>query len=107
MNDAGHPWNTSFKPILVGFVFSLILLLVAYVVAADSILRGSTLLFTIIGLGTVQAILQVILFLHVGLEEKPKWNLVMFLFMILIIFILIGGSLWIMYNLDYNMMLTM
>jgi cytochrome o ubiquinol oxidase operon protein cyoD len=107
MNDAGHPWNISFKPIGVGFVLSLILLVAAYVVTTDSILSGPSLLYTIIGLGTAQALLQVVLFLHVGLEEKPQWNLLMFLFMALIIFLLIGGSLWIMYNLDYNMMLPM
>ena len=52
----------------------------------------------------VEGLKHSIRYLHLGLESKPRWNLMMFLFMVLLIFVLVGGSMWIMYNLNYNVM---
>ena len=38
------------------------------------------------------------------MESKPHWQTITFCFMLLVVFLVIGGSLWIMNNLDYNMM---
>jgi cytochrome o ubiquinol oxidase operon protein cyoD len=47
---------------------------------------------------------QVVFFFNLNDEKKPKWNTMAFLFMMLIVLIVVLGSLWIMTNLDYNMM---
>src|SRR3546814_1615888 len=39
-----------------------------------------------------------------GKGSDSRWNLIMFLFMVLVVFIVVVGSLWIMANLNYNMM---
>ncbi len=107
MNDVSHKWNIGFKPLVLGFALSAILLYGAYFLVTTSMVKGVALLAGVLGLGIIQALIQLVLFLHVGVEEKPQWNLMTFLFMVLIVVILIGGSLWIMYNLNYNMMLLM
>ena len=107
MMDTHHRWNISFKPLIIGFILSLILTLGSYGVLQVPLLSGSTLMATIALMGIVQAFVQLFFFLHVGIESKPRWNLGIFLFMVLLIIVLIGGSLWIMYNLDYHMMPTM
>ena len=93
-----HDWNTSLKPLLWGFFASLALILVAYFFAL-----GYPLL--LVSLAIVQGIVQLIFFLHLGIETKPRWNLMIFLFMILIMVVILGGSIWIMRELNYNLML--
>jgi len=94
------------KLYVVGFVASILLTLIAYFVVVKHLLAGWALIFAIISLGVIQALVQFVCFLHLGRESKPRWNLIVFLFMILIGVILVFGSLWIMYNLDYRMIET-
>lgn len=58
----------------------------------------------IAGLAIIQLIVQCVFFLRLNMGEEGRWNLLPFIFAILIIAILVGGSLWIMVNLNYNMM---
>jgi len=102
MFEAHHGWNVSFKPLWWGLIISAILLGGMYWVAAEQMVAGWTLAWIVLGLGTLMAVVQVILFMHVGIEQKPRWGLMIFLFMLLIIFIIVAGSLWIMANINYN-----
>jgi len=102
MIDAHHGWNVSFKPVIIGYILSIILVLAAYRIVAHYHLMNWILVVTIVGIGCAQALLQLVFFLHLGLESKPRWNMMMFLFMVLIIVVIMGGSLWIMHNLKYN-----
>ena len=43
-------------------------------------------------------------FLHMNTSSEERWNLVALLFTAMIIGIVVVGSLWIMYNLNINMM---
>ena len=53
----------------------------------------------------VQFLVQVICFLRLNARtDQSKMNLMSFIFTLVILFILVGGSLWIMINLNYNMM---
>ncbi len=85
-----------------GFVLSLVLTGVAYVSVVYHLFSIEVLLPLIIGLAVIQFVVQVIFFLHLGRERKPRWQLVTFLFMLLVLFILVIGSLWIMNNLNYH-----
>ena len=95
-----------FKNIILGFALSLILTLFAYGMVVYNLLLGPALIAAIILLALTQFFVQVTLFLHVGEEKKPRWNLSAFMFMLLMVGILVLGSLWIMANLNYNMMMT-
>lgn len=94
----------SVKSYSLGLLLCLLLTLAAYSLVVKHLLTGPTLIFAVIGLALLQAIVQLLLFLHVGDEPKPYWNLMVFLFMLLVVVILVFGSLWIMYNLDYRTM---
>lgn len=104
MIDAHHGWNFSYKPLFIGFILSLILVIGAYRIAVYHHLLSWTLVAMVVGLGVFQSFLQLIFFMHLGLESKPRWNLLVFLYTIFLIVALVGGTLWIMYNLDYNLM---
>lgn len=104
MIDAHHGWNASFKPQFLGFVMSLLLVLASYLIVTHHHLSNDILDLSIVGFAFAQALIQLVFFLHLGMESKPHWNTIMFLFVVLVIFIVIGGSLWIMSNLNYNLM---
>jgi cytochrome o ubiquinol oxidase operon protein cyoD len=106
MIDAHHGWNASFKPQFLGFVMSVMLTVAVYRIVTHHELTGSLLSLTIFGFAFLQAIIQLVFFLHLGLESKPHWGLITFLFTVLVVAIVIGGSLWIMSNLDYDLMPT-
>lgn len=104
MIDLHHGWNASFKPQFLGFVVSTVLIASSYLIVGHHHLSNEALTLTIFGLAVVQALVQLVFFLHLGLESKPHWNTITFLFVVLVIVIIIGGSLWIMNNINYNLM---
>lgn len=88
---------------LIGFIGSLILTLVAYFLVVEKAFDPWTLLYILSFLASLQALVQLVFFLHLGQEAKPYWNLLVFFFMAIILICVVFGSLWIMANLDYNM----
>lgn len=98
-----HEGYGVFKSYVIGFVLSVILTLAAYILVVEEIFTGWNLLLAISGLAFAQVIVQLVFFLHLGSEPSPYWNLTSFLFMFLMLVILVVGTLWIMYHLDYSM----
>lgn len=99
-----HEWNTSFKPVIWGFILSVVLTLAAYLIVVCHLLVGWVLICAVVALAIVQGVCQLVFYLHLGVESKPRWNLMIFCFMCLIMVIILVGSMWIMRNLDYNLM---
>lgn len=97
----------AFRSYLIGFLLSILLTLVAYFMVVEHAFSHRILVFTTIGLGIVQMFIQLLFFLHLGQESKPYWNCQLFFFMLTILVILVVGSLWIMQNLNYNVMPNM
>ena len=94
----------SFRSYVWGLVLSIALTIAAYFVVVKHVFTGLPLMLVVVGLSGAQMVAQFIFFLHLGKESKPRWNVMVFLFMLLIVAIIVLGSLWIMHNLDYNMM---
>ncbi|WP_118985116.1 cytochrome o ubiquinol oxidase subunit IV [Photorhabdus sp. CRCIA-P01] len=94
----------SLKSYLIGFVLSVILTVIPFWMVMDGSASHATILTTVVGLAVVQILVHFIYFLHMNTSSEERWNLVALLFTILIIGIVVVGSLWIMYNLNINMM---
>ena len=88
---------------VIGFVASIVLTLGAYLLVAHHLLSRRLLIAAVIGLALVQFLVQLLFFLHLGRESKPRWKLMVALFMVMVVLILVFGSLWIMTNLNYRM----
>ena len=81
---------------------SLVLTLVAYnLVVSENV--NPWLLGVLAGLAIMQMIVQLVFFLHLGDEVRPRYKLASFVFMAGILAIIVVGSIWIMDNLNYNM----
>lgn len=91
---------------VIGFVLAVILTLLSYFMVVNHIMTGMTLVTTIMILAAVQLLVQLVFFLHLGRDKRAKWNVASFYFMFMVLVIVVFGSLWIMYNLNYNMMMT-
>ncbi len=99
----GHERVGTYASYVTGFMLSLALTLFAYLSVTQHLMSTNALVALIIGLALVQFFVQLFFFLHMGAETKPRWKLLVTSFMILVVLILVLGSLWIMYNLNYRM----
>ncbi len=91
-----------------GFLLSLVLTCIAFIVTkyylATHMMTAPLMLFIgLLVLAAVQLLVQLLFFFHLGSESRPRLNTVSFLFMLMVVGIIGIGSLWIMYNLEYNM----
>ncbi len=100
-NTQHHGTVTSY---IIGFTLSVAFTLLAFYIATSNGLAERSAFVLIVILAIAQLLVQLFFFLHMGKESKPRWNLMMFGFMAVVIGIVVIGSLWIMHNLDYNMM---
>lgn len=112
MNNHSSPFHPteeigSLKSYIIGFALSILLTLIAYFLVVEHVLTYLTLIFTIVGLATVQTVVQLVFFLHLGQEPKPHMNSLIFSVMGVVILILVIGSLWIMFDLDNRVMAPM
>lgn len=91
---------------VIGFFAALALTGAAFLLAAGETADSGKIAFIIMILAAVQAMVQLYYFLHLGDETGPRWKTFSFLFSLLIMVIIVVGSLWIMFNLNYNMGMT-
>ena len=91
-----------YKSYVIGFVLSIITTLMAYVIVLNDIFTADARLYAIIAIAVVQLVVQMVFFLHIG--RGSRWKLLTFTFTLLFVGILVVGSLWVMHNLNYNMM---
>lgn len=86
-----------------GFILSVALTVVAYLLVTRTVFSGWSLVYAVVGLAVVQLFIQMFFFLHLGRGENRRWNILAFLLMLTIVLIVVVGSLWIMHNLNYRM----
>lgn len=94
----------SIKSYTIGFTLSLLLTIVPYLLVTKTLLSGNTLLFWLAIFAVTQVLVQLIFFMHIGSEQKPRLQALSFVAMITVVVIVVFGSLWIMNSMHYNMM---
>lgn len=96
--------NGSIGTYVTGYILSLIATLSAYWLVVGTNFPKNVVLGIIASLAIAQFVVQVIFFLHLGHEKGRRWKLVAFSFMLVVVLIVVVGSIWIMDNLNYNML---
>lgn len=107
LQEIKKEWKGTFKAYVIGFFISLILTSLSFYLVLSEEFEGKYLLYAIIGLALTQAAVQLIFFVHLGQEDKPRWETVIFLFMLLLLSIIAIGTLWIMDDLNARVMTEM
>lgn len=101
---AGGAGHATIKGYLIGFVLAVILTTIPFKMVMDGGYSQQTLLVTVMALAVVQIVVHLIYFLHLDGSSAQRWNVMAFLFTLLILAIVIVGSLWVMHNMNANMM---
>lgn len=92
------------KSYVIGFILSIVLTIIPYVIVVKHSMTIDAVALSIVAIGIIQLLVQLIFFLHLSFKKDGQENSIAFIFTFLIIGILVVGSLWIMYNMNYNMM---
>lgn len=91
-----------------GFVLSAILTVIPFWLVMSGALGSTTLTaVAVLGLGVAQIVVQMVYFLHMNGRSEGGWTLMAFVFTVIIIFIAVIGSIWVMSHLHDHMMPAM
>ena len=96
--------NTMFRSYMTGFILAVILTAIPFILVAFKLLSTTMILVIIAVLALIQVVVHLRYFLHLDFKATPRENLVTLAFTIVLIVIMIGGSLWIMFDLHARMM---
>ncbi|CAH1687948.1 cytochrome bo3 ubiquinol oxidase subunit 4 [Hyphomicrobiales bacterium] len=103
-HEAG-PSHGTLRSYLIGFVLSVILTAVPFwLVMARPIASNEITAVAIMAFAIVQIVVHMIYFLHMDFRSQGGWTMMALVFTLIIVFIVLSGSLWVMYHLDTNMM---
>jgi cytochrome o ubiquinol oxidase operon protein cyoD len=101
-SDAG---KGSLKTYAFGFILSVGLTAFAFALAGmDGGLSRGVVLIGILAAAIAQVLVQLRCFLHLGTGPSARWNVLSLVFTLLIMLLFVGGTLWIMTNLNSRMM---
>lgn len=64
--------------------------------------RPATLL--LLAFAAAQVVVQLVYFLHMNRSSEGGWNLISFVFMLVILFIIVALSIWIIWSMHFHMM---
>jgi cytochrome o ubiquinol oxidase operon protein cyoD len=100
-------WHGTITSYGIGFTLCLLLSLLSCYLVIEKVISPPMLTYVLMGLALLQSIIQFIFFLHVGKEPKPKWESLVFYFMVMVLLIIVFGTLWIMNDLNERTMKNM
>jgi cytochrome o ubiquinol oxidase operon protein cyoD len=98
--DAGH-WITNSN---LGLGFSVILTVGAFVLANTNLIYGPSIPIALLVLAIAQMGVHLVFLLHITTGPDNTNNVLALAFGILVVFLIVAGSVWIMNHLDNNMM---
>ncbi len=97
--------HATFKGYVIGFVLSVVLTAIPFwLVMHKVITEPGVTAIVILLIGAVQIVVHMAYFLHLNGRSEAGWNMLALIFTLVLVFITLAGSLWVMYNLNRNMM---
>ena len=90
---------------VIGFVLSVLLTAPAFALVMTGVVADPRVTAGIVTvLAAVQIVVHMVYFLHMNSKSESGWTLMALIFTAIIVLIAIAGSLWVMYNMNLNMM---
>lgn len=88
---------------LVGLALAAIITVVAFYIAGTSLVWGPSIPIALMVLAIAQIGVHLVFFIHITTGPDNMNNVMALAFGVLIVFLILVGTLWIMYNLNQNM----
>jgi cytochrome o ubiquinol oxidase operon protein cyoD len=92
------------RPYLLGVALAVLLTAIPFAVVAARALPLTPTYVVIAATAVVQVVVHLRFFLHLELTPASQDKLIALCFAFVLLFILVGGTLWIMFDLSYRMM---
>ncbi|HKN31329.1 MAG TPA: cytochrome o ubiquinol oxidase subunit IV [Roseiarcus sp.] len=89
---------------LVGLAIAILITVVAFFISGTTLVWGPSIPIALVVLAIAQIGVHLVFFIHITTGPDNANNILALAFGVLIVMLLIVGSLWIMYNLNRNMM---
>ncbi len=103
--NSGGAGTGSLKSYTIGFLLSVMLTVFAFAVVIKGAALPRWFVWTGIGFAAVvQILVHLHYFLHLDSSSEARWNVLALIFTVLIMILFVGGTLWIMYDLNVRMM---
>ena len=100
--------HSTFSGYMIGFFASILLTVLPFwLVMGDVLSSQNATIIVILGLAMVQILVHMIYFLHMNFHSEGGWNMLSLIFTVVLLFITLFGSLWVMYHMNANMMPSM
>lgn len=100
-----HASHGTLGSYLTGFILSVVLTAIPFWLVMNHVIEDKTMIAVMImGLGFIQIVVHMIFFLHMDSKSEGGWTLMALLFTVVLVLIALMGSLWVMHNLNVNMM---
>ncbi|SDD42021.1 cytochrome o ubiquinol oxidase operon protein cyoD [Paracoccus isoporae] len=101
---AQFPHGTK-RDYVTGFVLSVILTVIPFSLVMSGGLDSARMTgFVILACAVVQMVVHMIYFLHMTPKAESGWTLISLAFTLILLTITVVGTIWVMYNMDANMM---
>jgi cytochrome o ubiquinol oxidase subunit IV len=89
---------------LTGFALSVVLTAIPFWLVMAKVLPASATVPIILAFAAVQMLVHMVYFLHMNAKVEGGWSLLALLFTAIVVVIMLAGSIWVMYNMNTNMM---
>ena len=93
----------TFKSYMIGFVLSVILTAIPFWLVYTHTLPPSRIMLIIAIAAVLQILVHLHFFLHINFTTTPRENVLALVFTCILLFIMVGGSFWIMFDLHTRM----
>jgi cytochrome o ubiquinol oxidase operon protein cyoD len=103
-DGTGHALFTV-KGYAIGFAASVVLTAIPFWLVMAGVLASSmATALAVLGFAAVQIVVHMVFFLHLDSKSEGGWNMLAFIFTLVLVVIALSGSLWVMHHLNANMM---
>lgn len=93
---------------LTGFVLSVILTAIPFWLVMGKVLPSPVVTtLVILVFAMIQVVVHMVYFLHMNAKSEGGWNLIALIFTAVLLVIVLAGTLWVMHNMNANMMPAM
>ena len=96
--------NITTKGYITGFILAMILTALSFSLVMVKGINRHTAMAAIFIAAMVQMLVHLRYFLHLDRSSAARWNILVLVFTAVLLFIFIGGTLWVMYTLNSRMM---
>ena len=107
-DHGNHVPHSTLRGYATGFMLAVILTAIPFWLVMGKVFSNSgTAGLVLLGFAAVQIVVHMVYFLHMNTKVEAGWSMLAMVFTVMVVVIMLSGSIWVMYNMNHNMMPSM